>query len=447
MIITKTALPRRTFIRGAGITLSLPFLDAMVPAMSAAAEPPLRTGFFYLANGCTMVDFHIAGNGLGTPNGVRPITEMSKILKPLEPFKNYVVEVSGLANNEVHENGAGPHTRAHAVWIAGVKPKRTEGVDIRLTTTLDQHMAQRWGKDTPLESLQIALEPSYLVGNCDNGYSCAYMSTFSWKNPTTPLPMENQPRIVFERLFGDGTSRDVRLKQLGTDKSLLDSVRSEIATFKRLLGPNDRQMVTEYLDSIRDVEGRLGRIEKQVANSPEADLAKPMGIPADEEYFNLMIEMTYLAYRADITRSVAFQLSRETSARTYPQVGVNQGHHDVSHHQSRPERMDLNSRINAYQVSLFAKLLEKLHNTPDVQGSMLDNSLFMIGSGMGDGDQHSPHDLPVVAVGGARGKMKGGRTIKVTHDTPMMNFGLALLDKADVHYEKLGDSTGRLTDL
>ena len=444
MMILKQALHRRTFLRGAGAAVALPLLDAMVPALTAtaktAANPPMRLGFFYVSNGCTMPHWH--------PTGTGTEFELSRILAPLAPVRDQIVVVKYLANIQAEDNGSGPHTRVHSVWLNGVRPKRTEGADIQVGTTIDQHAARKIGQDTPLVSLELSLEPSYVVGNCDNGYSCVYQNTFSWRTPTTPLPMENNPRVVFERLFGDGAATPVRLKQMRRDRSILDAVGADLKDLSRTLGPKDQTVISEYLDSVREVEARIQRAEKQADTAPTPDVARPLGIPeSDEEHGKLMIDLQLLAYRADVTRVVAFQLSREQSQRTYPYVGVPNGHHDVSHHQRQPARMDLNSRINAYHVSLTARLAEKMKNTPDGDGTLLDHAMLLHGGGMGDGDQHSPHNLPLVLIGGANGQLKGGRVLEYPVDTPMMNLGLSMLDKVGVHLESLGDSTGRLTDL
>lgn len=442
MMITRMSLPRRTFLRGMGATLALPFLDAMVPALSAAAKPQVRLGFFYTANGVTMAHWR--------PKGVGSQFELSPILNSLTPLKDHVVVVSGLANTaaDVKDVSSGPHTRCQAAWLSGVAPKRTEGADIQLGKTLDQYAADVLGQDTPLSSLELALEPNFVVGNCDNGYSCVYQNTFSWKSDTTPLPMENNPRVVFERMFGDGSSTAARVKQMRQDQSILDSVTDDMKRLLGVLGSEDRHTAEEYFTAVRDVESRIRRAEQHVASTPEATIDRPLGIPfADDEHGQLMIDLHFLAYQADFTRVVTFQVSREQSQRTYPFIGVPNGHHEISHHMDQPARMALNSKINAYHVSLMARLARRLSETPDGDGTLLDHTILMYGAGMGDGDVHSPHDLPLVLVGGGCGQLKGGRHILAPTDTPLMNVAMSLLDKAGIPTERLGNSTGRLADL
>jgi hypothetical protein len=446
MFISKISLPRRAFLGGIGATLALPFLDAMTPALSAmaatSAKPQMRLGFFYTANGVTMAHWR--------PKGVGSQFELSPILNSLAPFKDQVVVISGLANTaaDVKDVSSGPHTRCQAAWLSGVAPKRTEGTDIQLGKTLDQYAADELGKDTPLTSLELALEPNFVVGNCDNGYSCVYQNTFSWRSPTIPLPMENNPRVVFERMFGDGSKAAARIKQMRQDRSILDAVTEDMKRLLGTLGPGDRNTVEEYLAAVRDVESRIHRSEKRAAYAPEATIERPLGIPvAADDHAKLMIDLQFLAYQADITRVVTFQVSREQSQRTYPFIGVPNGHHEISHHMDQPARMALNSKINAYHVSLMGHLAEKLKGTPDGDGTLLDHTILMYGAGMGDGDVHSPHDLPFVLVGGGCGQLKGGRHLEAKLDTPLMNVGLSVLEKAGIPAERIGDSTGRLFEL
>ena len=452
MIITKMSVPRRTFLRGAGVTLALPLLDAMVPALSAmaktAAKATPRLGFFYVPNGITMAHWHVKGVG--------PAFDFSPILSPLESFRDQLVVVRDLANAQGDpdptEANNGPHTRTHSAWLSGVRPKRTEGADIQSGITIDQVAAKELGKDTQLLSLELATEPAYYnAGNCDNGYSCVYQSTFSWRTPTMPLPMEPNPRVVFERLFGDGGSAATQLKRMQQDRSILDWVTEDMARLQKKLGLQDRTRLSGYLEAVRDVELRIEKGEKQINSVGESAmpvLEKPLGIPAsDDEHFKLMFDLLLLAYQADITRVSTFQIAREQSGRTYPQVGVENAHHEISHHQGRPERMALNSKVNTYHVSHFARFLDNMRNTPDGDGSLLDHAIMVYGAGMGDGDFHSPHDLPIVLVGGGCGQLRGGRHLKPAVDTPMMNLGLSLLDKVGVERASIGDSTGRLVGL
>jgi hypothetical protein len=287
------------------------------------------------------------------------------------------------------------------------------------------------------------------VGNCDNGYSCVYQNTFSWRSPTTPLPMETNPRVVFERLFGDGGSASARLANLQTDRSILDWVYEDAIRLQKKLGVSDQNTVSGYLEAIRDVERRIQNAEKRLGQDAAVPIIeKPMGIPdSDDEHTKLMFDLQFLAYQGDVTRVVSFQIGREQSARTYPQIGVPNGHHEISHHQNNPERMALNTKINTHHVRLFSGLVEKMRQTPDGDGTLLDHAILLYGGGMGDGDFHNPHDLPVVLVGSGNGQLKGGRLLKVPVDTPMMNLGLSLLEKVGVELPKIGDSTGRLADL
>jgi hypothetical protein len=445
MIITKQALARRTFLRGLGVAIALPMLDAMVPALTAQAEsaarPVKRLGFYYVPNGFQMANFLPKGNSL----------EISPILSSMEPFRNQMVVVSGLANSQADHNAeeqTGAHTRAHMTWLSGIRPKRTEGADIRGGITLDQHAANALGKETPLQSLELALEPNFVVGNCEGGYSCTYVNTFSWRTPTTPLPMETNPRVVFERLFGEAGSASARVAQMRKDRSVLDAVARDMAKLQRTLGPADRTTVVEYVDSVRDVERRLQQHERHAETAPEPDFVRPSGIPASfEEHARLMFDLQFLAYRSDITRVSTFQIARELSTRSYPEIGVAEAHHDVSHHNNNPEKIAQHTKINTYHLRLFSRLVEKMRATQDGDGSLLDHAILVYGAGMGDGSVHSHHNLPVLLVGGGCGELKGGRLLRQPTDTPMMNLGLSLLDKVGVSFERLGDSTGRVSDL
>ncbi len=445
MMISKLSLPRRTFLRGMGATLALPLLDAMVPAFAAvanaAAKPAMRLGFFYVPNGIQLV------NWLPTIEG--PNFDFKSILQPLAPFRDHLTVVSGLSNPaEMLDDGGGAHTRPHTMWLSGVRPRRTMGGDIQAGPSIDQLAAEELGKETPLRSLGLALEPNFLVGNCETGFSCTYMNTFSWRNATTPMPLENNPRVVFERLFGDGGSGAARLAEIRTEHSILDSVLGDISRLEGTLGQSDRRTVDAYLESVRDVERRLQKTEERTRLAPDAPLEGPLGIPNTfREYAELMFDLQFLAYQADVTRVVSFQIARELSSRAYPEVGVEESHHDVSHHQNNPERMTKNSRINAYHISLFGRLVEKMKATPDGDGSLLDHSILMFGAGLGDGDQHSPFNLPVALLGHGCGQLKGGTHLKYPLDTPMMNLGVTLLEKVGVPGQQVGTSTGTLSDL
>ena len=387
MIITKRSLPRRTFLRGVGATLSLPLLDAMVPALSALsqtpAQPRMRMGFLYVPNGIQMENFRPAGDGAGF--------EMTPILRPLEPYRDQTVVLGGLANALANplDVGSGTHARASAVWLNGVRPKRTEGADIRAGTTIDQFAARSLGDETPLRSLELALEPNFIVGNCEGGYSCVYVNTFSWRTPTMPLPMETNPHAVFERLFGQGGDPAARLAQMRKDRSLLDAVTADMRRLQRALGPHDRATVDGYLDAVRDVERRLQKTLQRADASPAPAMEAPLGIPDSfAEHARLMFDLQLLAYQADITRVITFQIGRELSTRSYAELGVLESHHDISHHQSDPERMAKNTKINQFHMGLFAEFVEKLRATPDGDGSLLDHSMLLYGGGLGDGHRH-----------------------------------------------------------
>ena len=445
--ITKKALPRRTVLRGMGSLVALPLLGAMVPALTAtgrtAASPISRLGFFYAPNGMFLPNFHPTGNG-GRDY------KITRILSPLKDYREQMIVVSGLSNNGLvsPNEGGGVHTRAHGGWLSGVLPKRTEGADIEAGKTVDQFAADVLGKDTSLRSLELTTESNFTVGNCENGYSCTYQNSTSWRSPTTPLYHERDPRVVFQRLFGDGGSVEARLAQMQTDRSILDSVTDSINQLERKLGPSDRVMMEEYLDAVREIERRIQRTVQNNASGPLPTAQQPAGLPDTyEEHVDTLFEMLVLAYQADITRVSCFQMARELSGRTYPHIGVPEGHHTVSHHQLNPHNIEQYTKINIHQVSLFSKLIERMHNTPDGDGSLLDHSIMMYGTGMGDGDHHTPYNLPVILVGGGSGKMKGGRHIKYAMHTPFMNLGLTLLGKVGVQVDSISDSTGLLTNL
>jgi hypothetical protein len=446
MIVTKMSLPRRTFLRGLGSTLGLPLLEAMVPAFTAlaqtAAKPVRRLAFFYVPNGIQLVNWHPKSEGANF--------EITPILSPLERVRDQIVVVSGLANSQADplDVGSGSHARAAGVWLNGVRPKRTESADIQAGITVDQFAARELGKDTPLSSLQLALEPSFVVGNCEGGYSCAYVNTMSWQTPTLPLPMETNPHVVFERLFGDGSSGAVRLAQMRYDRSILDAVLEDMVRLRRTLGPRDRTTVDEYVEAVRDVERRLQKTEHRTDPSAAPAIDAPLGVPDSfDEHAKLLLDLQLLAYQADLTRVVTFQIARELSVRSYPDIGVIEAHHDISHYANNPEKMVKNTKINTYHVELFAHLVTKMSATPDGDGSLLDHAMMLYGSGMGDGNLHRHHDLPLVVVGGGCGQLAGGRHLRYPNDTPMMNLGLSLLDKVGVELERIGDSTGRLVGL
>ena len=442
--ITKKALPRRAFLRGAGAIISLPLLEAMVPAMTAvassAAAPVKRLGFVYVPNGVNQEAWWPKGDGPGL--------ELSRTLGSLAPVKDQVTVFRGLAQHQAEGLGDGnaEHTRASACWINGVHPKLTEGADVQAGITADQVAAQVLCKDTQLSSLELALEPNYMVGNCNDGYSCVYMNTFVWKTATMPLPMENNPRVVFERLFGLGGTAAQRMAELQADRSILDSVNSQMASLRQKLGAGDRTIVNEYLDSVRDIEQRIKKAQVQTDGASLPDkLDRPVGIPDDfDVHAKLMFDLQYLALRADITRVITFQLAREFSSRSYPQIGVADGHHAISHHDYLPDRLEAYAKIGKYHVELFSYFLQKLQSTPDGDGSMLDHTMYLYGGGISDGDLHDHVNLPTLLVGGGAAQHKGGRFFKCPDPTPMNDMLVAVLNKAGVPIDHLGDSTGRL---
>ena len=340
------------------------------------------------------------------------------------------------------------HTRAHGGWLSGILPKRTEGADLLAGKTIDQYAADKLGAETSLRSLELTTDTNFRVGNCENGYSCAYVNSTSWLTPTTPLPHERDPRVVFQRMFGDGGSIEARLAQMKTDQSILDSVTDSIGRLEKRLGLRDRTTVEEFLATVRGIEQRIQRTEQNAAIAPLPDLDQPAGVPDEyEDHVTLLHDLLVLAYQADVTRVSCMQMSRELSGRSYPEIGVPEGHHTVSHHQLDPHNMEQYTKINTYHMTLFARLLEKLRATPDGDGTLLDHSIMLWGAAMGDGDHHTPYDLPITLVGGGCGTLEGNRHLKYEMHTPFMNMGLSLLDKLDVHLDTLSDSTGRLTEV
>ncbi len=439
MIITKTSLPRRTFLRGVGATLALPFLDAMVPALSAfAAKPPRRLGFVYVPNGVIQAQWEPAGSGTDF--------QFSRILKPLEPLREYVTVVSGLAHHQAESfgDGNGDHSRATAVWLTGVHAYDRRIREVKLATTVDQIAAEELGKETRIPSMEILLEGPTQIA-CDAG-DCFYANSISWRTPTTPNVMETHPRVVFERLFGDGGSARVRAAQMREDRSILDSVNHEIARLDKSLGSSDRTKLAEYLDAVRDVEQRVQRAEARGAESELALPERPIDIPETfEEHARLMFDMQVLAFQADITRVFSVMMAREQSPRTYPAIGVPEQHHVVSHHRNDPEFIEKKAKIDAYHIQTLRYLLDKMRSTKDGDGSLLDHAIIMYGGGIGDGNLHGHRNLPCLLAGKGAGQLQGGRRVQVAPDTPMSNLLMTLLDKAGVPTpDKIGDSTEHL---
>jgi hypothetical protein len=441
MIITKKALPRRTFLRGAGAALALPLLDAMVPAMTALAATPAnpvrRLGFVYMPMGAHIPEW--------TPPGKDTLTELSPSLSALKPVVDHVTV---LTNLELKNAYPGTHATSNAAFLSAAKAKWTESTDYYLGTTVDQVAAQQLGKETRLPSLELAMDLLTTVGQCDNGFACVYQNNLSWSSPTTPLPAEAHPRIAFERLFGDGGSSADRLRELRKDSSLLDWVKQDISRLQRKLSPSDRTKVTQYLDTVREVERRIQKAEAQTADSRLPDLDRPVGVPAAyADHARLMFDLQVLALQGDVTRVITFQLAREASTRTYPEVGVSEAHHPLTHNGGDPEKLAKVAKINAFHVSLFAYFLEKLKATPDGQGSLLDHSVYLYGSGMGNADVHDHVNLPILVAGGGAGKIKGGRHIRYAEPTPLANVHLTLLDKVGVRLDSFADSKGKIHEL
>lgn len=443
MIVTKKSLPRRTFLRGMGTSLALPLLDAMIPSMTALAATPAspqnlrRLGFVYMPMGCDVSRW--------TPPGEQTLDLLSPTLKPLASVKNHVTAIT---NMELQNAYPGTHATSNAAFLSAAEAKRTESTDYYLGTTVDQIAAQQIGQGTQLPSLEMSMDLLSVVGQCDNGYACVYQNNLSWSSPTTPLPAEAHPRIVFESLFGAGGSAAERLAALKKRASLLDSVTEEITRLQRTLGASDRNKVDQYLQTIREVERRIQQAEDDSVENPLPDLDRPVGVPVEyADHARLMFDLQLLALQGDITRVITFQLARETSNRTYPEIGVNDPHHPLTHHGNNPEMIAKVAKINQFHVSLFADFLEKLQATPEGNGSLLDHSLYLYGSGMGNPNVHDHTNLPILVAGGAAGKMRGGRHIKFDKPKPLADLHLTLLNKVGVQVESFGDSQGRVDEL
>jgi hypothetical protein len=444
--VMNKSLPRRTFLRGAGAAVALPLLDAMLPvrftaSARAASQAVPRLGFFYIPNGVYPTHFHPTGSG-GTDY------QLTQILEPIKDLRQHVNVMTGLSNLGAlsHDEGGGVHTRAHSAWLNGVHPKRTEGADVQVGKTIDQYAADTLGAETSLRSLELTTDSNFLVGACENGYSCAYMNSTSWRGPNTPLPHERDPRVVFQRMFGDGGSVQARLAQMQKDRSILDSVTDSMKRLQRQLGIPDRGMVSDYFDAVREIEQRIQRAETTNATRPLPAMQAPTGVPDDyDEHMKILMDLLVLAYQGDITRVSCMQYAREQSFRSYPNLGVPEAHHSVSHHQHDPHAVEQYTKISTYEVSLFARFVDKLRTTPDGDGTLLDHSIMVWGGGMGDGDTHAPMNLPIVIAGRGRGTIKTGRHIVYATNTPFMNLGLTLLDHVGAQVpERIGDSTGLL---
>jgi hypothetical protein len=442
MVVFKKAIPRRTFVRGMGATLALPVLDAMTPAFAAATRRPTRMAFMQVPNGI----FNLRNEW--TPTTVGANWELTRTLEPLAAFKDRMVVISGLDNQQAAGlNGevGGDHPRACTAWLTGTHAKMTSGSDLRAGTSVDQIAAKEFGKHTQLASLEIGLETPEVVGACEAAYGCAYYNTISWRNETTPLPMENRPRAIFERLFGEaGADPKARLAIRQEDRSILDAINSEVKRLRIKVGGTDRSKIDQYLEAVRDVERRMQLAEKQ--GDPELPIGNPVGAPElFSDYFKLMADLMVLAWQTDMTRVITFQMGHEMSGRAYPELGFGDAHHPCTHHQGDQEKQVKTTKINMFHTTMLSYYLGRLRDTSDGDGSLLDHSMILYGAGLSDANLHLYTDLSLLLVAGGVGGIKGGQHVRYSNRTPMANLLLTMLDKADVPYvDKLGDSTGRL---
>ncbi len=449
MMITKTHLPRRTFLRGVGATLALPLLDGMVPAFTplrlSAAAPVKRLGVVYVPNGVLMDQW--------TPDATGAAFELKPVMESLAPYRDRLIVLGGLANKHgdaLPGEGAGDHARAAGAFLTGVHPKKTAGADIRAGVSMDQIAARELEQETQLASLELSLDSKEPLGACDPGYSCVYANTLNWRSETTPLPMENNPRVVFERMFGGSGSTDpaARMARMQEDGTILDAVSEKLASLRRSLGARDRRKLDEYTEAIRDVERRIRMAEEQGLNDLSVAMEQPPGIPGSfEEHAKLMYDLQVLAYQADLTRVITFMVAHETSNRAYPEIDVSDAHHPLSHHGGDEEKIAKLRRVNAYHGDLFGYYVDRLAATEDGEGSLLDHSMTIYGSGMSNGNTHNHHKLPIMVVGGGTGTLKGDRHVHYDDDPPVTNLFLTLLHKLGVKPESIGDSTGQLTEL
>ena len=449
MFITKKYLPRRTVLRGLGAAVALPLLDGMVPALTAqrrtAAAPVRRFGVFYVPNGMSMPYWF--------PKEEGPLAALPPTLQSLSAFKDRVLLCGGLDDESANlVKGGGDHARSAGTFLTCVPFKITSGADVFAAVSMDQIAARELSKETQLASLELGIESNAMVGNCDGGASCAYTNTIAWRTPTTPLPIENDPRAVFERLFGTTGSTDpeARMERLRRDRSILDAVGGELEGLELILGPGDQIKLDEYLDALRDIERRIQMAEQQSTRElPVVD--QPVGVPSDyAEHAKLMMDLLALAYQTDLTRISSFMLAREVSGRAYPEIGVSDSHHPLSHHQDEPAKLERLHKINEYHFQQFAYLVEKLAALPEADGTMLDSTLFLYGTGISDSNTHFHDDLPIALVGGKATGIQGGRYVRYADDTPLANLYMTILDKLGVPVDSFGDSNGhleRLTDV
>ena len=445
MIVTRKSIPRRTVLRGLGVAIGLPLLDSMVPAFAAirhsAAKPVRRFGATFVPMGMSTCLTPGSEWDHWTPKTEGPL-ELSPILAPIAEVRDRALVVSGLGSHVADIKDGGPHQRTMTAWLTGTLCKATEGADIRAGISLDQVVAQEFGKESQLDSLQLAIESIDTLGTCAPRYSCAYNNTISWHDATTPVPMENNPRSVFERMFGASGSTDpeVRLAYMRRDRSILDSVTGELAEFRRGIGAIDRRKVEQFMESVRDIERRIQKAESQ-ADQELPLVEQPAGIPSDyEEHVKLMLDLLTIAYQSDLTRVFTFLMSREASQRAYPEIGVADAHHPLSHHAKNPEKGERLAKVNTFHIRLFTYLVERLKTIPDGDGTLLDHTVLLFGSGMSDSDLHYPLSLPTMVFAGAGVDIKTGRHVRYPSSTKLSDFQLTLLEKMGIPEERFGDS-------
>ncbi len=443
MIISRKALPRRTVLQGLGAAVALPLLDAMIPSLTRADQTPLsparlrRLGFVYMPMGCDLSRWN--------PGETDTLDALPPTLSPLAPVRQ---QVSVVSNLELRNAYPGTHATSNAAFLSAATAKRTESTDYHLGTTVDQIAARQLGADTQLPSLELAMDSNAMVGQCDNGYACVYQNCLSWSSPTTPLPAEAHPRLVFETLFGRGGNAAERQASLKRQASLLDSIAAELHRLEKQVGAGDRRRIDEYVSAVRDVELRISRAEAASREHPVPDVDRPLGVPElYADHARLMFDLQLLALQGNITRVVTFQMARETSNRVYSDIGMTEPHHPLTHHGNDPEKIAKVAKINQFHVSLFAEFLQKLAATPEAGGSLLDHVLYLYGSGMGNPNVHDHINLPILVAGGAAGRMRGGRHFRHQEPRPLASLYLTLLDKVGIPLESFADSQGPVDDL
>jgi len=444
MVITGKSLDRRTFLRGTSAALALPLLDAMTPALAVEAPRPTRMGFIEVPNGIMNLNNEFA------PKATGPLAELPPILQPLADFKDRMLVVSGLDNQQaagLNFEIAGDHPRACTAWLTGTHAKMTSGLDLKAGISADQIAAREFSKYTQLASLEVGMESADVIGSCEAAYSCAYYNTIAWRDEATPLPMENRPRAIFERLFGAaGTDSQARQVLRDEDRSILDAINQDVKRLRGKLGGADRGKLDQYIEAVRDVERRIQLAEAQSKDHPLPSIQGPRGVPTVwSEYYKLMTDMMVLAWQTDMTRVMTFQIGHEMSGRAYPEIGFGDSHHSVTHHHGDPEKIAKTTKINIFHTKMLAYYLDKLQSTPDGDGSLLDHSMILYGAALSDANLHLYTDLPLVLFASGIGGVRGGRHLRFPQRTPMANLLLTMLDKAGVPpVDRLGDSTGRL---